>query len=268
MYTHVCWRLRWLPVVGNVFSLLLAICSVYCWNVSRCTNFYMAHFVIFYRRTAVWLDPVAVEFVDELRRISMASKSSSDQSRRRRIFAAPSLSHIISSFATQSLKIGLFECCFISSFTTTNYNSKLQQFNSQWSTNSNVWPDTLQSNRPSRDVFPSCFRQIDGLINQAVISRVAIAVEKLSLRSRRKQRQASTNQSNNFGVNSKRKRFKPSTPGLGLTATIKWICYVMLQRVTCIVPSVLWRCWLGGRKGIRPVKKLSGGVLAWLSVWR
>jgi len=30
---------------------------------------------------------------------------------------------------------------------------------------------------------------------------------------------------------------------------------------------VLWRCWLGGRKGIRPVKKLSGGVLGWLSVW-
>ena len=29
---------------------------------------------------------------------------------------------------------------------------------------------------------------------------------------------------------------------------------------------MLWRCWLGGRKGIRPVKKLSGGVLAWLSV--
>jgi len=24
---------------------------------------------------------------------------------------------------------------------------------------------------------------------------------------------------------------------------------------------------LGGRKGIQPVKKLSGGVLAWLSVW-
>ena len=33
------------------------------------------------------------------------------------------------------------------------------------------------------------------------------------------------------------------------------------------MPSVLWRCWLGGSKGIRPVKKLSGGVLAWLSVW-
>ena len=28
-----------------------------------------------------------------------------------------------------------------------------------------------------------------------------------------------------------------------------------------------WCCWLGGRKGIRPVKNLSGGVLAWLSVW-
>jgi len=34
-----------------------------------------------------------------------------------------------------------------------------------------------------------------------------------------------------------------------------------------MTPSVLWRCWLGGRKGIRPVKKLSSGVLAWLSVW-
>ena len=33
-----------------------------------------------------------------------------------------------------------------------------------------------------------------------------------------------------------------------------------------IQTSVLWRCWLGGRQGIRPVK-LSGGVLAWLSVW-
>ena len=26
--------------------------------------------------------------------------------------------------------------------------------------------------------------------------------------------------------------------------------------LTHAVPSVLWRCWLGGRKGIRPVKKL------------
>ena len=30
---------------------------------------------------------------------------------------------------------------------------------------------------------------------------------------------------------------------------------------------MLWRCWLGGRKDIRPVKNLSGEVLAWLSVW-
>ena len=30
----------------------------------------------------------------------------------------------------------------------------------------------------------------------------------------------------------------------------------------CFGPSVLWRCWWGGRKGIWPVKKLSGGVLA------
>ena len=34
------------------------------------------------------------------------------------------------------------------------------------------------------------------------------------------------------------------------------------------LPSVLWPCWLGGRKGIRPVKKLGDEVLAWLSVWR
>jgi len=33
------------------------------------------------------------------------------------------------------------------------------------------------------------------------------------------------------------------------------------------VPSVLWHCWLGGRKGIRPVKNLSSEVLLWLSVW-
>ena len=37
--------------------------------------------------------------------------------------------------------------------------------------------------------------------------------------------------------------------------------------IDILVPSVLWRCWLGGSKGIRPVKKLSGGMLAWLYVW-
>jgi len=36
------------------------------------------------------------------------------------------------------------------------------------------------------------------------------------------------------------------------------------QQVLC--GSRLWRCWLGGRKGIRPVKTLSDGVLVWLSI--
>ena len=31
--------------------------------------------------------------------------------------------------------------------------------------------------------------------------------------------------------------------------------------------SALTLCWLGGRKGIWSVKKLSGGLLVWLSVW-
>ena len=48
--------------------------------------------------------------------------------------------------------------------------------------------------------------------------------------------------------------------GLWLTSPAGW------PEMT-LMPSVLWRCWLGSRKGIRPVKKLSGGVLAWLSVW-
>ena len=30
---------------------------------------------------------------------------------------------------------------------------------------------------------------------------------------------------------------------------------------------MLWHCWLGGRKGIRPLKNLSSGVLNWLFVW-
>jgi len=45
---------------------------------------------------------------------------------------------------------------------------------------------------------------------------------------------------------------------------------IMLISTTSMehLPSMLSRCWLGGRKGIRPVKKLSGGVLAWLSVYK
>jgi len=35
----------------------------------------------------------------------------------------------------------------------------------------------------------------------------------------------------------------------------------------CLCLHLLWRCWLGSRKGIQSVRKLSGGVLAWLSVW-
>ena len=49
-----------------------------------------------------------------------------------------------------------------------------------------------------------------------------------------------------------------------------WSVFVLLQNLRflnwILLPSVLWRCWLGGRKGIWP-EKLSGGVLAWLSVW-
>jgi len=59
-----------------------------------------------------------------------------------------------------------------------------------------------------------------------------------------------------------------------LTTKIKWIvylCYLCLCMfyiyIPLYIPSVLWRCWLGDRKGIRPVKKLSSEVLAWLSVF-
>ena len=47
------------------------------------------------------------------------------------------------------------------------------------------------------------------------------------------------------------------------------ICVVLIGPTSCslLVPSSLWHCWLGGRKGIRPVKNLSDGLLAWLSVW-
>ena len=51
------------------------------------------------------------------------------------------------------------------------------------------------------------------------------------------------------------------------TRTTNWRILTTLVTYSDFLPSVLWRCWLGGRKGIRPVKNLSGGVLAWLSVW-
>jgi len=64
----------------------------------------------------------------------------------------------------------------------------------------------------------------------------------------------------------------PSEEGVGLGPGIMGIHYISTQPISAYhhhtpKPSVLWHCWLGGRKGIRPVKKLSGGVLAWLSVW-
>ena len=48
--------------------------------------------------------------------------------------------------------------------------------------------------------------------------------------------------------------------------SIKWLHVYIVFVTSVLLPSVLWCCWLGSRKGIWPVKKLSGGVLAWLSV--
>jgi len=42
---------------------------------------------------------------------------------------------------------------------------------------------------------------------------------------------------------------------------------IQLSVITPSLGSTFWCCWLGGRKGIRPVKNMSGGMLAWLSVW-
>ena len=42
--------------------------------------------------------------------------------------------------------------------------------------------------------------------------------------------------------------------------------FILINYPLINLPSVLWCCWLGGRKGIRPV--VGSGVLAWLSVWR
>ena len=53
--------------------------------------------------------------------------------------------------------------------------------------------------------------------------------------------------------------YNPAALKFATDDDLKWRCRLL--------PSVLWRCWLGDRKGIRPVKKLSGGVLVWLSVW-
>ena len=61
-----------------------------------------------------------------------------------------------------------------------------------------------------------------------------------------------------------------SLPAAQPTASKNWrqtMCTTnMMKFGIWFLPSVLWRCWLGGRKGIRPVKN-SDGALAWLSVW-
>jgi len=66
-------------------------------------------------------------------------------------------------------------------------------------------------------------------------------------------------------------RTRPSRPLVSLSLSNKYkrqdICEILVLLALLTCPWVLWRCWLGGRKGIRPVKKLSGVVLAWLSVW-
>ena len=43
-------------------------------------------------------------------------------------------------------------------------------------------------------------------------------------------------------------------------------CNIWANEQWALMPTVLWRCWLGGRKGIRPVKT-EWWVLAWLSIW-
>jgi len=45
---------------------------------------------------------------------------------------------------------------------------------------------------------------------------------------------------------------RPTSP-CGLGTTLRFCAFMF---TISFVPSVLWRCWLGGRKGIRPEKKL------------
>jgi len=53
----------------------------------------------------------------------------------------------------------------------------------------------------------------------------------------------------------------------GPLAVVAVVVITCVNKPCVVSPSVLWCCWLGGRKGIQPVKKLSGGVLVWLFVW-
>ena len=49
--------------------------------------------------------------------------------------------------------------------------------------------------------------------------------------------------------------------------SVNMLLLIYLLIFTVVLPSVLWCCWLGGWKGIWPVKNWSGGMLVWLSVW-
>ena len=62
-------------------------------------------------------------------------------------------------------------------------------------------------------------------------------------------------------------RAKTARICLNLSATMHLKPQILLICITNLLPSVLWRCGLGGRKGIRPVKNWVVGVLAWFSVW-
>ena len=50
-------------------------------------------------------------------------------------------------------------------------------------------------------------------------------------------------------------------------STVSLSLLSFLSKGMITLPSVLWHCWLGGRKSIRPVKNWVVGVLSWLSVW-
>ena len=50
---------------------------------------------------------------------------------------------------------------------------------------------------------------------------------------------------------------------VGLLNSVTHVCSLNSTDSLKCIPSVLWCCWLGGRKGIRPVKNR----VVWLSVW-
>jgi len=52
-----------------------------------------------------------------------------------------------------------------------------------------------------------------------------------------------------------------------LMQIVNHLCTTLPHKLYVKDISVLWHCWMGGRKGIWPVKNLSGGVLAWLFDW-